>query len=519
MRFYLFVMASFCVSAGCHTPHQNDAPVDMKLLLDSTVLEITTVATGLEVPWEIAWGPDDQIWITEQKGVVSKINPGTGHKKVLLNVPGVYKERTLGLLGMAIYPDFDQHPFVFFVHTFLKDSSRYCRVIRYTYLKDSLVAPLVLLDNIPGNTGHNGSRITITPDKKLIMSTGDALDGRNAQNIYSLNGKILRINIDGTVPDDNPFPGNPVWSLGHRNVQGLVYSPEGMLFSSEHGDATDDEINRIEKGKNYGWPIIQGHCDREEEKMYCDSISFTNPIKSWTPCIAPAGLDYYYSKAIPEWENTLLLTTLKNSSLHVLKPDASGRMIAVERVFLDHIYGRLRDVCVSPSGDIYLSTSNRDWNPGEGFPKEPDDRIIRIAGKGKKSYGLSSNRSSDTLNIPPSLTNRGSSLYTSYCASCHKENGEGINQDFPPLKKSNIVNGNTKILVSVVLRGLTDQGATTKSPYTQPMPSFSFLEDEEIAKILTYVRAKFNNNSNEVTGKEVEAVRKNMNQPKDALPK
>ena len=265
------IIMGFVVSCNLSNNGKFMIPVEDIIKLDSTKIGITTIASDLNVPWEIAWGPDDQIWFTEQSGTISKVDPHTGKKKLLLNIVNeVYRQRTLGLLGMAIHPDKNKH-FVFIDYTHKrKDSVVVSRLVRYTYTTDTLKDPLVLLE-IPASTGHNGSRIAISQDGKIFWATGDAARYNNAQDTSSLNGKVLRLNIDGSIPEDNPFPGNRVWSFGHRNIQGIAFSPDGTLFSSEHGDAIEDEINIIQKGKNYGWPRVEGYCDTPDEKRFCDS--------------------------------------------------------------------------------------------------------------------------------------------------------------------------------------------------------------------------------------------------------
>ena len=225
-------------------------PVEQLFKLDSTKIGVSTILSDLNVPWEIAWGPDDQIWFTEQSGTISKVDPHTGKKKTLLTIKDVYRKRTSGLLGMAIYSGIREH-YVFVDYTFKrKDSVIVSRLVRYNYTQDTLKDPFILLE-IPAGPGHNGSRVAVSPDGKIFWATGDAQGDKNAQNILSPNGKILRLNMDGTIPKDNPYPGSPV-GQGHRNPEGLVFTPGGILFESENGDATDDEINIIQKGDNYG---------------------------------------------------------------------------------------------------------------------------------------------------------------------------------------------------------------------------------------------------------------------------
>lgn len=467
---------------------------------DSVRLGTKTVISNLNVAWEIAWGPDNWIWFTEQGGSLSKVNPETGERKVLLRIPEVYRYRSLGLLGMAVHPD-PKKPYVFLDYTYKNGTSILSKLVRYTYTADTLINPVILLNDIPGATGHNGSRVTIAPDGKLMMSTGDAVKGANAQNSGSINGKILRINIDGTIPADNPFPGSPVWSLGHRNAQGLTFGKKGILFSSEHGDAVEDELNLIRKGANYGWPFVEGFCDTEKEQTFCKTTEVTVPVKSWTPVIAPAGIAYYNSSTIPGWRNSLLLVTLKTQSLRVLKLNDAGNEVLSEKIYLDHEFGRLRGVCVSPAGDVYVSTSNRDWNPGEGYPKKEDDRIIKIF-QAKTGSAIVTQKKT----IKPVLS-PGAVIYNNYCTSCHKSDGKGIAGIFPPLKGTSQVLGDKNALIHIMLKGLSGPITVKGQKYNQEMPAFNFLSNKEISLVTSYIRTQFGNKASTVSEAEVSKVR------------
>jgi glucose/arabinose dehydrogenase len=185
----------------------------------------------------------------------------------------------------------------------------------------------------------------------------------------SKNGKILRINFDGTVPADNPIAGNPLWSYGHRNAQGLVFVGDS-LFSSEHGPDTDDEVNMIHKGANYGWPNVKGDCDANEEE-FCAAHNVIEPLMAWTPTIAPSGMAYYLKDEIPQWKNSLLLCTLKHERLIQLKLDDQEAAVVSTKDYFVGEFGRLRDACISPDGKVYLCTSN-----GDGA-----DKIIEISAK------------------------------------------------------------------------------------------------------------------------------------------
>jgi mono/diheme cytochrome c family protein len=335
-----------------------------------------------------------------------------------------------------------------------------------------------------------------------MLTVGDATNGNSAQDTNVLTGKILRLNIDGSIPVDNPFGGSPVWSTGHRNPQGLAFTGMGRLFSSEHGDAIGDELNLIKKGRNYGWPHVEGFCDTEKEQLFCKTHAVTAPVKAWTPVIAPAGITYCGANcSIKEWRNALLLVTLKTQSLRVLKLNEAGTEVIAEQVYLDHEFGRLRGVCVSPAGEVYVSTSNRDWNPGEGYPKQVDDRIIKILPGDSINSGFVQQKQ-----VKPALAD-GAVVYNNYCVSCHKNDGEGLEGVFPPLRGTQEVLGDKNRLIKIILKGLSGPVTIKGRKYDQQMPAFDFLSDREIALVATYVRTHFGNSAENITGAHVAKVR------------
>lgn len=326
---------------------------------DAVELTDTVIATGLSHPWEILWGPDDHIWMTERNGRVSRLNPENGQLSPLLTISEVVDRGEGGLLGMALHPQFPLQPYVYLVYNYENANGDYReKLVRYSYSSGSgtLSSPAPLLEDLAAANIHNGSRLLIVGDK-LFMTTGDAATTSLPQNINSLSGKILRLNLDGTIPSDNPVAGNPYWSFGHRNPQGLVFA-NNKLYSSEHGPSNDDEINIIEKGSNYGWPNVQGFCDDSGEDNFCSANNVKEPIKAWTPTIATCGLDYYNHDLIPQWKNSLLLATLKNQRVFQLKLSTNGDTVEQTNEYFSGSYGRLRDICVSPDGRVFLASSN-----------------------------------------------------------------------------------------------------------------------------------------------------------------
>ncbi|MHC1774882.1 MAG: PQQ-dependent sugar dehydrogenase [Lentimicrobium sp.] len=357
---------------------------ESQLYVGSTTIDTTTIISGLNTPWEIFWGPDSHIWFTERLGKVSRLNPATGQRSVLLTIPDVIETGESGLLGLTLHPDFTDEPFVYLVYTYMSGSAMKEKLVRYTWNGLALENPEVLIDNINANTNHDGSRLTFGPDGKLYMSTGDAWTTGYSQNLNYLNGKILRINDDGSIPSDNPFPGKYIWSYGLRNSQGLVFSPSGILYGSEHGPNTDDELNILESGRNYGWPAVAGFCNLPEEISFCSENNVKEPLTAWTPTLAVAGIDFYSHPDIPEWQNCILMTTLKAGKLVSLKLSPDGLSVTEQADWFAGEWGRLRDICISPDGRVFLAVSNRD---GRGTPGPGDDRIVEIEATG--SIGLS----------------------------------------------------------------------------------------------------------------------------------
>lgn len=468
------------------------------LKLEESYLEVASVADSLHVPWGMAYYRNSIIF-TEIIGNVKKLNLRTGEITTLLKIDPVFHQRTPGLLDIAVQQGEHKEPYVVLNYTSKEGGKIFSNLVRYTYVQDTLLNPYTLLQ-IKGSTGHNGSRIIIDKDDSIYWATGDAADNDQPQDSTNLNGKILRLNMDGSIPNDNPIADSYVYAWGFRNMQGLTMDNAGNIFASEHGDAIEDEVNLIKPLRNYGWPLVEGRVDTEIEKSRTEELQIEEPIRSWTPVIAPAGLAYYGHQVIPEWQNTLLLVTLKSQSLRVLTLNDDNTSLSDEKVYFTNRYGRIRDVLVVPDGDIYISTSNRDWNPQPGFPLENDDKILRL----RKTSVASKNYITEDALLEQTVLD-GASLYKSYCSSCHKDDGRGVEGVFPPLLGSKTIIDH-KSFINVMLRGTDGNVPIDGVSYDQSMASFAFLSDDEIAAIANYVNVSFGDGS-KVTANEVKNLR------------
>lgn len=506
------------------------------LQVEKTALEVSIVSDGFDAPIDLAFGPDGYLWCTQLEGTVWHVDPATGTREEVLRLPDVFYRKSHGLQSLAHHPDFATQPWVYLHYVYQlppqgMDEIVRSRIVRCRWDGKKLGPPEIVFDNIPGRFFHNGSRLVFGPDGKLYLTIGDVGEPMASQDPTRLNGKVLRLNADGSIPADNPIAGSPVWTLGHRNAQGLAFGQNGRAYLSDHGPNNDDELNLLEPGRNYGWPVIEGFADRPTEVEAAQGKNFTDPLWAWTPTVATAGLAYYDHPAIPEWRGALLLCNLKGRALRVLELNPAGDKIERVRIFLQEHLGRLRDVAVAPSGDIYLLTSNTDWHPRfqpwmySNLPKGPD-HIVRLhpvdataAARLAAVPGVAA-WTEDLKPLPlvsedwtyPSTTaelKAGQDLYAIHCATCHRPDGGGAPGLIPPLTNTDWVKAKYR-LIQVVLRGLSGRIEVNGLPYEQEMPSFRHLSDDELAAIFTYVRASFDNHANAVIPSEVAEERKGL---------
>jgi glucose/arabinose dehydrogenase len=364
------------------------------LLIGNTLVEVDTVYSGLDIPWEITLDHEQQLWVTERSGLISKINPETKTRTILLDLTNeIYQEAEAGLLGLALHPDFSNNPFVFIAYTYGTTSVRE-RIVKYRYFNNALIEAQILLDNIGGTSTHNGARLFFLPDTTLLISTGDAQMPNLSQNISSLNGKILRMNANGEIPLDNPDNSSYVYSFGHRNVQGIANTPGGKIFLSEHGASNDDEFQVLEENRNYGWPNVEGFCNTGSEQTFCNTNQVKEPILTWTPTIAPSDMIFYENSAFPEFHNKMLMTVLKDKKLIALELNEQENQVISEEHYLTDQFDRLRDICVGNNKEIYLATSGTSWFNSDPFTHA----IIRIT---PPIENLSVSKEQDIFNTYP----------------------------------------------------------------------------------------------------------------------
>jgi aldose sugar dehydrogenase len=362
--------------AGCDDPSPSPDPgntpppgVEIITAADGTRFSADVVAQNLEITWALAFAPDGRLFFTERPGRVRILQNGQVLPAPALTLSDVAAVGEGGLLGLAVHPEFATNRFVFLAYTArLSTGGRELRVVRYREAGNTLGEPMVILDRVAAADIHDGARVKFGPDRKLYVTMGDVANPSTAQDLGTLTGKVLRLNEDGTVPGDNPFPGSPIYSYGHRNPQGIDWHPvSGELWGSEHGQTGNDEINRIQPGRNYGWPVIEADQTR---------AGMETPVAFFSPSIAPSGAAFYTGTAIAGFRHNLFVAALAGQLLLRVRldPNDPTRVVGTERLLAGR-FGRIRDVVSGPDGALYFCTSNRD---GRTTPVAADDRIVKI---------------------------------------------------------------------------------------------------------------------------------------------
>jgi aldose sugar dehydrogenase len=340
-----------------------------------TSFKVETVVGNLEVPWSIVWAPDGRMIFTERPGRVRVVQNGRLQPQPMFTVPDVESRSEAGLMSVALHPQFAANRWIYLSYAYSADGLQ-VRVVRYRETPSGFSDRKVIIEKIPAAPAHAGCRLRFGPDGKLYITTGDATDRNLAQQLNSVAGKILRLNDDGTIPSDNPFVGRSdarpeIFAYGSRNAQGIDFQPgTNLLFETEHGPSGfdgpggGDEVNIIDRGKNYGWPVIHHRQTR---------AGMEAPLLEYTPACAPASGMFYRGSQLPQFTGNFFFGCLRGT--RIIRVVLDGRRVVSEENLLEGKYGRIRDIAEGPDGFIYFSTSNRD---GRGRPTSDDDRIMRL---------------------------------------------------------------------------------------------------------------------------------------------
>jgi len=340
-----------------------------------TSFKVETVVENLQVPWSIVWAPDGRMIFTERPGRVRVYENGRLRPEPLFVVPDVEPKGESGLMSIALHPQFASNHLLYLSYAYNANGQQ-VRVVRYRETPNGFTDRKVIVENIPAAQFHAGCRLRFGPDGKLYITTGDATERELAQQLDSLAGKTLRVNDDGSVPNDNPFMGRPnarpeIWTYGNRNGQGIDFQPgTNLLWETEHGPSGfdgpggGDEVNILERGKNYGWPVIHHRATHE---------GMESPVLEYTPACAPASGMFYRGSQFPQFKNNFFFGCLVGT--RIIRVVLNGRQVLSQENLLEKKYGRIRDIAEGPDGFIYFSTSNRD---GRGSPANDDDRILRL---------------------------------------------------------------------------------------------------------------------------------------------
>ena len=320
---------------------------------EAVVEELTVLVDRLRIPWSIQL-LDGVFYLTERTGSVVRIENGRLERQRAELAKPLSDAAEAGLLGFVQAPDFAETRMAYAYYTYEDGNRPYNRIVVLRQEGTVWKEEKVLVDRIPSGSVHHGGRLNIGPDGMLYATTGDAADAGIAQDPGSLGGKILRLRPDGSIPEDNPFPGSYVYTYGHRNPQGLAWAPDGTMYASEHGNRANDEINVIEPGQNYGWPVIQG---TERRQGYVTPLFTSGSGTTW----APSGMAYANGK--------LYVAALRGSAVLEFDPASGGHREAITG------FGRIRDVLID-GPYLYFITNNTD---GRGRPQPDDDKLYRIA--------------------------------------------------------------------------------------------------------------------------------------------
>lgn len=367
----LFLASLFIVSSNCGTKTNNEQKIIKNSFSSEVNYEI--FVNNLEVPWSIVFTSPERVLVNERPGRLRQIINGILDENPVKVFSDVKSGAEEGLMGLALHPKYKDNKFIYLTYAYEKNENIWVKLYRFKDSGSSLDDEKIIFDNIPAARFHAGCRIKFGPDDKLYITTGDAGEKEFAQDLNKLHGKILRLNDDGTIPNDNPFNNSPVWTYGHRNPQGIDWYPgTDILWSTEHGPSGfdgpggGDEVNVIVKGANYGWPVVSHYDSRE---------GMISPVLVFTPAEAPASGMFYKSGKIERFKNCFLFGCLRGNGIISVKvdPNDKTKVLSFEKIAQD--FGRIREISEGYDGAIYFSTSNRD---GRGKVREGDDKIYRI---------------------------------------------------------------------------------------------------------------------------------------------
>lgn len=383
MRTFLSWLVIGVVATGCGACRTFPNAPDCQLVTGapgpqgSVPVRAEPVVNGLEVPWSLAFLPDGDLLVAERPGRLRLFENGALVEAPVATVE-VDPGGEGGLQGLALHPSFATNRLFFIYFTTVKDGEKRNRLERWQLSEDHRTASFEsrLLDDIPAAQYHHGGRLRVGPDGMLYVSVGDARETETAQDPNSLTGKLLRLTPDGTVPDDNPIAGNPLFLLGLRNSEGFDWRSPDLLWVTDHGPSGEllrsghDEVHVARRGDNLGWATIYG-CEANE--------GMTSPVLTWRDAVPPGGAAVYTGDAIAAWKGSLLIGTLGSRHLHRVQFSDDGQKVTSHEVYFEGDppagLGRLREVIMGPDGHLYVTTSNCD---GRGTCPATKDQILRI---------------------------------------------------------------------------------------------------------------------------------------------
>jgi glucose/arabinose dehydrogenase len=362
--FLLLFLSSFI----CNNPKNLQEPKSTE-----NTYKVEIFAENLEVPWSIVFTDSNRILITERPGRLRVIKNGKIEQEPIHVFEEISSKGEEGLMGLTLDPDYKANKIIYISYAYKINDNMRVKVMQYKDDGKDISEGKIIIDNLPAAQYHCGCRLKFGPDKKLYITTGDAGNREYAQDLDKLFGKILRLNSDGSIPLDNPFPNSPIWCYGNRNSQGIDWYPgTDIMWETEHGPSGfdgpggGDEVNIIVKGKNYGWPIVH-HRDHKD--------GMEDPILEFTPAVAPASGMFYRSGVISGFKNNFFFGCLIGNGIMRVVVDEKNptKPLSFEKICTT--YGRIRDVAEGPDGAIYFGTSNRD---GRGHVADGDDKIYRM---------------------------------------------------------------------------------------------------------------------------------------------